>query len=48
MRFEPKADRYGRWIAWASTILVYGSVLTFFGKRVRRRGELTEDGEDET
>jgi len=48
MRFEPKADRYGRWIAWASTILVYGSVLTFFGRRVRRRGELTEDGEDET
>ncbi len=37
MRFEPAADRYGRWIAWTSTILVYGGVLTLAGLRVRRR-----------
>ncbi|WP_251923359.1 YfhO family protein [Salinibacter ruber] len=37
MRFEPKADRYGTWIAWASTVLVYGGVLTLVGMRVRRR-----------
>jgi hypothetical protein len=46
MRFEPKADRYGRWIAWASTILVYGGMLTLVGRRVRRRwGD--EDPDDE-
>ena len=39
MRFEPAADRYGTWIAWASTILVYGGILTFMGLRVRRRWE---------
>jgi hypothetical protein len=37
MRFEPAVERYGRWIAWTSTILVYGGVLTFVGIRTRRR-----------
>jgi len=49
MRFEPTADRYGRWIAWTSTILVYGGVLTFMGLRVRRRwfGERAADNDEE-
>lgn len=46
LRFEPKADRYGRWIAWTSTILVYGGVLTFVGLRVRRRWG--EEGSEES
>ena len=37
MRFEPAADRYGTWIAWASTILVYGGVVALVGMRVRRQ-----------
>ena len=50
MRFEPKADRYGRWIAWTSTILVYGGVLTFVGLRVRRRwfGNRVADSDEDT
>ena len=47
MRFEPSADRYGTWIAWASTIFVYGGILTFLGRRARRRWGLGE-GNDET
>jgi hypothetical protein len=46
MRFEPKADRYGRWIAWTSTILVYGGVLMFVGIRTRRRWSLGEADQD--
>jgi len=47
MRFEPAADRYGTWIAWASTIFVYGGILAFVGLRVRRReGEADENGEE--
>ncbi|MBB4090253.1 YfhO family protein [Salinibacter ruber] len=37
MRFEPKADRYGTWIAWVSTIFVYGGVFALVGMRVRRQ-----------
>jgi hypothetical protein len=37
MRFEPSADRYGRWVAGTSTVLVYGGVLTLVGLRARRR-----------
>lgn len=48
MRFEPAADRYGTWIAWASTILVYGGVLTIVGRRIRRRREAEGNGEEET
>ena len=47
MRFEPAADRYGRWIAWASTILVYGGILTFVGTRVRRRWSRRNAEDDE-
>jgi uncharacterized membrane protein YfhO len=46
MRFEPKADRYGTWIAWASTVLVYGGVLTLVGTRVRRRWDDETDDEE--
>jgi len=48
MRFEPKADRYGRWIAWTSTILVYGGVLMLVGRRVHRRWTRAENDEDES
>jgi len=48
MRFEPTADRYGTWIAWASTIFVYGGVFALVGMRVRRRWELAENDEDES
>ena len=37
MRFEPAADRYGTWIAWVSTIFVYGGVFALVGMRVRRQ-----------
>jgi hypothetical protein len=47
MRFEPTADRYGTWIAWASTIFVYGGVLVLVGMRVRRRGDENAGDEDE-
>jgi len=45
MRFEPTADRYGTWIAAASTVLVYGGVLTYAGLRVRRRWLRADDEE---
>ncbi|MFB6279763.1 MAG: hypothetical protein ABEK75_09685 [Salinibacter sp.] len=48
MRFEPTADRYGRWIAWTSTILVYGGVLMFVGIRTRRRWSLGEADQDDS
>jgi hypothetical protein len=47
MRFEPSADRYGRWIAGASTVLVYGGIVAFVGIRVRRRWTAEADGDEE-
>jgi hypothetical protein len=46
MRFEPSADRYGRWIAGTSTVLVYGGVLTLVGLRARRRWGDADDADD--
>jgi hypothetical protein len=46
MRFEPAADRYGTWIATASTVLVYGGVFTYAGIRGRRRWFGTGDKEE--
>lgn len=48
MRFEPKADRYGTWIAGASTLLVYGGIGVLVGTAYRRRREETvrAKGED--
>jgi hypothetical protein len=44
MRFEPKADRYGTWIAGSTTALVYGGILVMAGLRVRRRwGEAADE-----
>jgi len=37
MRFEPKSDRYGLWIAGTSTALVYGGILGILGITYRRR-----------
>jgi uncharacterized membrane protein YfhO len=48
MRFEPAAERYGQWIAWMTTVLVYGGVFALVGMRVRRRWELAENDEDES
>lgn len=45
MRFEPKADRYGTWIAGTSTVLVYGGILVLVGLRYRRRWAGTEPDE---
>ncbi len=46
MRFEPKAEQYGRWIAGVSTVLVYGGIISMVGIQYRRRREI-EEGEDE-
>ncbi|WP_263785476.1 YfhO family protein [Salinibacter grassmerensis] len=46
MRFEPKADRYGTRIAWASTIFVYGGVFALVGLRVRRQRRADADDEE--
>lgn len=47
MRFEPKADRYGRWIAGTTTAGVYGGILLMLGLRYRRRNSLLEEDTDE-
>jgi len=49
MRFEPKADRYGIWVAGTSTALVYGGILGLLGMAYRRRRlrGTTEADEDE-
>ena len=47
MRFEPAADRYGRWIAGTTTAGVYGGILLMLGLRYRRRGSLLHDASDE-
>lgn len=47
MRFEPRADRIGIWIAGSSTALVYGGIFLLVGLRVRRRwGVANGDGEE--
>lgn len=49
MRFEPTADRYGTWIAGASTAVVYVGVFLLLGLRYRRRrsGSSAEEREEE-
>lgn len=47
MRFEPKVDRYGRWIAGAATVLVYGGILVGLGLAYRRRREEDEDADSQ-
>jgi hypothetical protein len=37
MRFEPKADRYGIWVAGTTTAAVYGSIVGILGWGYRRR-----------
>ncbi len=47
MRFEPSADRYGRWIAGTTTAGVYGGILLMLGLRYRRRDSLLDESADE-
>lgn len=48
MRFEPKADRIGIWIAGTTTALVYGGIFLLVGLQARRRWGFADDNEAES